>query len=150
MPFEQTRDVIERARSFHRELAAIYHRLERDADREKARMLLDYLAAHEERMEQRLSQFEEETAAGILNAWYARPPSDDLTAKLTNIELRPDLPLCGIVCAALRLDEALLRLYRQAADAAPTAEVREVFESLLEEGKAERAKLVFGLFEPDV
>ncbi len=150
MPFEQVKDVIERAKAFHRQLAERLHQCEKEADREKLRMVLDYLAGHEERMEQRLAQIEAATASQILATWYQYPPAPEVVERLAKIEVRPGMSPSDLVCAALQLDEQLLKLYRAAADAAPTPVVREMFESLLEEAKQERAQLVFGLFQPDV
>lgn len=150
MPFEQTRDVIEQARDFHRQLADLFHRIERESDRERIRMLMDYLAAHEERMERRLAAFETDTARPLLDKWYQYPPPEDIARALQQVRLSPDMSVPEIVCAALHLDEQILRLYRWAADSAPSPEVREVFESLLAEHKEERRRLVFGLFVPDL
>ncbi|MCX7818399.1 MAG: hypothetical protein N2652_04200 [Kiritimatiellae bacterium] len=150
MPFEQTRDVIERARAFHRQLAERFHRIERQSDRERIQMLMDYLAAHEERMERRLAAFETKSARSLLDMWYQYPPPDDVVRALEQIRLSPDMTIPEIVCAALHLDEQILRLYRWAADSAPSPQVREVFEALLNEHKEERRRLVFGLFVPDL
>lgn len=148
MPFEQTRDVIERARAFHRDLADRFHRMEREADRDKVRMLLDFLAGHEERMERNLAAFENATAASMLDTWFAYPLPDDLCQSAARISLTAEMSVPEIISAALQLDECLQGLYRYAAEAAPSPEVRDLFLSLLEEAKAERAKLMFGLAEP--
>lgn len=150
MPFEQTRDVIEHARAFHRQLAQLFHRIEHDTDRERLRMLMDYLAAHEERIERRLAAVQSETARPVLDTWYQYPPPDDIARALLEVRLTPDMTVSEIVCAALHLDEQILRLYRWAADSAPSPDVREIFEALLAEHKEERRRLVFGLFVPDL
>jgi len=150
MPFEQTRDVIERARQFHRQLAEFYHRVESEVDRERVKMTIEYLAAHEERMERRLAEFETATGRRILDTWYQYPPDDTIRAALAATEIRSDMSVTEAICMALDLDEHLLRLYARAADAAQSAEVRDAFETLLEEGKKERSKLVLDLFEPDL
>lgn len=150
MPFEQTRDVIEKARAFHHDMAAFYHRVEHVVEKERVRMVLDWLASHEERMEAKLAEVESSTAKRILDSWYQYPPDATVRDAITRIELRPDMRAQDVICMALHLDENLLRLYKRAAEAAPMGEVREVFESLLEEGKRERAKLVLDLFEPEL
>lgn len=150
MPFEQTRDVIEKARDFHRQLAAFYHRLESMVDRERVRMTLEYLAAHEERMELRLAEFEASTGRRVLDAWYQYPPDDSIREALATANIHADISAPDAICMALDLDENLLRLYAKAANAAQHAEVRDAFETLLEEGKKERSKLVLDLFEPEI
>lgn len=150
MPFEQTRDVIEKARAFHRDMAAFYHRTEAVVERERVKMVLDWLASHEERMERKLAEVEASTAKRMLDSWYQYPPDADVQQAVARIEVRPDMRAQDVICMALHLDETLLRLYKRAADTAPMSEVRDVFESLLEEGKKEREKLVLDLFEPEL
>lgn len=149
MPFEQARDVIEKARSFHRDLAAFYHRIGGVVDRERVQLLLEYLGEHEERRERQLAEFERRTPATMLDTWYQFPPETRIQEALQRIHIRPDMSVAEAVCMALQLDESLLRLYRQAADSAPIEHIRETFLRLYEEGKKERSKLVGDLFEPE-
>ncbi|MBM4156182.1 MAG: hypothetical protein FJ221_14325 [Lentisphaerae bacterium] len=150
MPFEQTRDVIDKARAFHHDMASFYHRVEHVVEKERVRMVLDWLASHEERMEGKLAEVEASTAKRVLDSWYQYPPDATVQDAVARIEIRPDMRAQDVICMALHLDENLLRLYKRAAEAAPMGEVREVFESLLEEGKREREKLVLDLFEPEL
>lgn len=150
MPFKQTRDVIEKARAFHSDLGAFYHRLEAVVEREKVKMVLDWLATHEERMERKLAEVESSAAKGVLDAWYQFPPDATVKEAIGRIEIRPDMRAQDVICLALHLDENLLRLYKSAAEASQAREVRGIFESLLEEGKKEREKLVLDLFEPEL
>ncbi len=150
MPVEQMRDVIEQARTFHRQLAELFHRIERESDRERIRMLMDYLSSHEERMERRLAAFQTETARKLLDECYAYPPPEDIVQAFQQVRLSAEMSVPEIICAALHLDEQILRLYRWAADSARSPEVREVFEALFTEHKEERRRLVFGLFVPDL
>ncbi len=150
MPFKQTRDVIEKARAFHSDLASFYHRLEAVAEKERVKMVLDWLASHEERMEAKLAEVEASTAKRMLDSWYQYPPDATVQEAVARLDVRPDMRAQDVICMALHLDENLLRLYKRAADTASMGEVRDVFESLLEEGKKEREKLVLDLFEPEL
>lgn len=150
MPFKQTRDVIEKARAFHSDLASFYHRLEAVAEKERVKMVLDWLASHEERMEAKLAEVEASTAKRMLDSWYQYPPDATVQEAVARLDVRPDMRAQDVICMALHLDENLLRLYKRAADTASMNEVRDVFESLLEEGKKEREKLVLDLFEPEL
>ena len=150
MPFEQTRDVIEKARAFHHDMASFYHRIEAVVEKERVRMVLEWLASHEERMEAKLAEVESSTAKRVLDSWYQYPPDATVREAIARIEVRPDMRAQDVICMALHLDETLLRLYKRAADTAPMNEARDVFESLLEEGKKEREKLVLDLFEPEL
>lgn len=149
MPFEQARDVIEKARTFHHELAEFYHRIGTVVDRERVQLLLEYLGGHEERRERQLTEFARSTSVSILDTWYQFPPDTRVRDALQKIHIRPDMTVAEAVCMALQLDENLLRLYRQAAEGAPVEHLREAFTRLYEEGKKERAKIVGDLFEPE-
>ncbi len=147
MGLERTRDVLDKARAFHRELSAFYRRMEDRADRERVKLLLDYLSGHERKMEERLAQFEETAARRILDTWYKYAPGDEIREALKLVRVEEGMTAPEIICMALRLDENLLRLYRRAAELAPAEPVRQLFQGLYEEGKKERAHLVLAVFE---
>jgi rubrerythrin len=148
MSFEQTRDVIDRARAFHRDLRDFYRRLEDVAVKERVRILLDYLSRHEQVMEGRLAECEATHDRGVLNTWfkYTPPPIREEIGKFV---IRPDMSAEAVIRMALQFDETLLRLYAHAADLAPTPEVKDLFQQLHDEGRKERAKLVRDAFEPE-
>lgn len=148
MSFEQTKDVIERARLFHRQLRDYYLQLKEVTDKQRVQMLLDYLCLHEEKMERSLSEFEQSTTRGALSTWFMYAPGDETEKVLKSLRIDPDMTSQEVVCTALQLDETLLRLYKQAAELAPREPIRELFRSMYEEGKKERSKLVLNLFEP--
>lgn len=147
MSFEQTRDLIGRARAFHRQLRDFYHGLETVAEKERVRMLLDYLARHEEIMEKHLAEYEAGPGGRVLDTWLKYAPHTEIRKALAEVGIRPDAGFQDVVCTALRLDELLLEMYRKAAEMAPREDVRELFRGLFEEGKRERAKLVMAVFE---
>ncbi len=149
MAFEQVRDVIDRARAFHRELAEFYRRAENTADRERVKLVLDYLVRHERRMGEQLAAFEQGSPRRVLESWFVVSPGATIREEIARIVLRPDMTVSEVVCLALKLDEFLLQLYREASEAASAEPVREAFERLYEEGKIERAKLVLDVFEPE-
>lgn len=148
MSFEQTSDVIEKARLFHRQLRDYYMQLKEVTEKQRVQMLLDYLCIHEERMEQSLSAFKQAVPSGALSTWFMYAPGDETEKVLKTLRIDPDMTSQEVVCTALQLDETLLRLYKQAAELAPREIIRELFRSMYEEGKRERAKLVLNLFEP--
>ncbi len=59
MPVETTRDVIEQARDFHLQLRDFYSRLKEKAQKERLKLLLDYMSAHELQLEENLEAFED-------------------------------------------------------------------------------------------
>ena len=51
MAFETTKDVLDHARDFHRQLSDHYAQLRDKAERERVKMLLDYLSRHEKHLD---------------------------------------------------------------------------------------------------
>jgi hypothetical protein len=58
-PFEQVRDVIDRARTIHRKMGELYDQLGDVAERPRVEMLLDYRGRHERQLEEVISTYEE-------------------------------------------------------------------------------------------
>lgn len=150
MSYEQTRDVIEKARQFHHELQAFYRRSEEGIAKERMRLLLDYLSRHEAWMEAQLDQFEHTAASqAALETWLKFVPPPHITETLAKLRITPEMTSAEVIKLALDLDDHLLNLYRQAAEASPTEDVREVFEKLVAECRRERKRVVRDVYEPE-
>lgn len=130
MPAETVRDVLDRARAFHRELGEFYHQLEDASEKARVKLVLEYLRHHETFMEECLTKFEDGASANVLT-WYKNTPDAATHKCFENLEVRPDMTAEDVMRVALRLDECLIRLYRGMAERAPSAEVRELFDDLL-------------------
>ncbi len=148
MPFEQTRDILEKARGFHRALAAYFERLEQIAPKERVRMVLEYLRRHEQAMDEELKSFEAHAARPVLESWFKYAP-ESVQEAIQRLEIRADMTVEEVVDIALKLDEQLLALYGHAARLAPDAAVRELFSNLHREGLRERARILRAVNEPD-
>jgi rubrerythrin len=149
MPFEQARDMILRARAFHRELGEFYARVEDVVQKERVKLLLEYLVEHERRMIEHLEAIQEGLPPDVLNTWMQYPPDAPLPPTMDDLRISPDATASDVICMALDLDERLLKMYKELAVYAPSAEVREAFLSLYQEGCQERSKLVLDMFEPE-
>ena len=147
MAIEQTKDILERARTLHRELSDFYQRLKDDTQRERVKMLLDYLSRHESLMDERLKEYEESAARSLLDTWYKIAPAQEIRRTMENLNLHPDMSVAEVLDIALRLDEVLIELYKQAADLAPAEDVRALFSQLWAEAQKERARMVLDVFE---
>ena len=149
MAFEQTRDVLDKAKKFHHELQAFYRTTEETAGRERVRMVLDYLAQREAALEAQLAEYERVTSSAVLDTWFTYAPAQHIGEALARVRLRTDATVPEVLGMALQLDESLLQLYRQSAEVAPTETHRELFMRLYEEGRQARTCLVLALFEPE-
>jgi rubrerythrin len=136
--FERTRDVLEHARVFHKQLSELYHQLEGKAERERVRMLLDYLSRHEKHLDESLASYEEEASRMVLDTWFQYTPEADTSQLLAQIKLQPGMSVSDVVRVALRLDDYLVDLYRSMAEHSDIPEVREVFTNLLDMERQEK------------
>lgn len=148
MPVERTRDILEQARRFHRDLAAYYERLESTVQKERVRMLLEYLRRHELALEREIANYEESARKALLELWYKCAPAD-FGVSLADIGFPPDPSYEEVVDLALKMDERLLELYERAARLAPDPRARELFSALHAEGLRGRARLLRDVFALD-
>ncbi len=150
MSFEQLRDIIARVRGVHRELAEFYNNLEAVVEKERVRMVLEYLSQHERKLENSLREFEESAGKNILNTFFKYAPNCSIREAIQCIEVHSEMSVDEVVCMALRLDEMLLRLYRETAECAHAEEVKSTFLTLYEDGKKDRARVVTAIFSFDL
>jgi rubrerythrin len=144
MSFETTKDVLEHAREFHRDVSEFYGRLTKQPQKERVKILLEYMSRHEKHLEESLAQYEEGVSEKILNTWFQYPPPKetlDLCKKMT-IEGNENLTVEQVIKMALELDECLVNLYKAMIESAETEEVKEVFENLLAMEKQEEMDMV--------
>lgn len=146
MAFEQVRNVIDRARMFHLEIADFYKQLEDRVDKEKVQIILEYLSRHERVLEQHLKQFEDDADRNVLDTWFKYAPSDEIRKTIEELVIRPDMSPADVVEMALKLDDTMLHLYKHAADVAAVDEVKDVFMNLYDEGRRARENMVLAVF----
>lgn len=139
--YVQVRDLIERVRALHSDLAAYYHQLSDRAEQARLRLLLDYLSTHEENLQESLADYEDEGAASVLDTWVDRRHSEDLIAACAALPEEPDMSLDSITHIAFDVDACLMRFYRDLSQKADSEEVRETFRDLLASEEAELRRL---------
>lgn len=149
MAYDQVRDVLDRARRFHHESSERFAQLREETGDERMRLILDYLGQRAQALESQIAEYERAAAPTLLDAWVTFAPAARLNEELAQIRVPPGATVPELVRAALRVDEGLLHLYREAARQAPNEDVREVFIRLLAEGEQELSRLVQAVFEMD-
>ena len=149
MPLEQARDVVIQARTFHQDLSLFYRKLEHHAQRERVKLLLEYLVDHEKRMVEHMEALQEILPSAVLDTWFKNAPPMPAPVSMDTAGISPDMTPAEVICMALDLDERMLKVFKHVALQSPVQEVREAFLSLYEEGVRERNKLVLDMFEPE-
>lgn len=131
MPFDQTKDVLDHARKFHRRLSDFYEDLKESASRERTRALLDYMSRHERYLDDCLAEFQEEVDKNVLDSYFQYGSDASKLSGISNFEIKDDMGIDDVVAAAMHFDACLIRFYREMAQKARTPKVKEVFENLL-------------------
>ncbi len=140
MAFETVRDVLEFLRQFHRDLARVLESAGGHVAEERKRILLNFVRRHQENMEACLAECEEEAGADIVNTWIKYVPQAPECRCFEKISWTADMPLEDLVARVREVDGCLLKLYSQLADKAPTPEIQELFNSLLEKERNESTR----------
>lgn len=144
MTFETTKDVLDHAREFHGQVGEYYRQLGEKNQKERVKMLLEYMSRHEKHLEENLARYEEDVSGRILNTWFQYPPPPDMLKTCVNLNLegKENLTVDEVIELALKIDDCLIQLYQQMAAESEFEEVKEVFNNLLEMEKQQEMDLV--------
>lgn len=141
MRFRQTRDVLHHAERLHLEICDLYHRQAEQSEKERIKLMLDYMSQREKELAKALETFTEETSQNILDTWF-QFADDEERLKWPDCALPTEVPADDVLGVALRLADCFINLYRDIATHADSEDVRRVFESLLASEEQEKHKLV--------
>lgn len=131
MRFKQIKEIIEHARSFHRLIADYYHQLGEQTERERMKMLLQYLEQHERTAEKALADYETDASQKMLKSWSKYSACEDKLSTLKNMLSDSATSPEDVIRMAIGLDECLLSMYRELVDTGNDPDVTEALENLL-------------------
>lgn len=142
--FEQVKDVLDYGRQLHADLSGFYESLNERKQQVRVRMLLDYLSRHERHLEETVERFEDESKKQVLDTWMQYAPSIDVSGMIDtqSANVHGDMSVDEVVQIAIRFDDALVELYREAAQEADVDRVKDVFCNLVELESNEKLKMV--------
>jgi hypothetical protein len=140
--YEQTRDVLAGAEAFHRQISEYYHRVSDQSSQQRIKMLLDYLSRHEQQLADSLADYEHDASQAVMDTWFQSKHKMDICAVLKDVEISPDMSVDDVVDVGLKVDECLIAMYRDLAESAPSEDVRNVFQNLLDMEEEEKRRLV--------
>lgn len=142
MSNEQTRDILEHARQFHRQVSEFYDQLSSQAEKERIKMLLEYMSRHEKNMAKTLEKFERSAPKRLMGACYKvglqfRPCSE----VVRDLNVSSDMSVDDVLQMGLEFDDCLIAVYKDRAESAPDEKVRGVFQNLVELAQKEKRLL---------
>ncbi|MBN1543629.1 hypothetical protein JW992_15915 [candidate division KSB1 bacterium] len=130
--FQTTRDVLDFARCFHHRLADYYQKLSDSSNEERMRMLLDYMAYHENGIEAILARYKEDASHKVLDSWFQFTEEESFSLPCEEEKIQPHLSVDRVIEHALEIDDCLIRLYRMLVECSRCDSVRDLFANLLE------------------
>ena len=142
MAFKTIREILDYAKTYHRRLGDYYARLRDVADKERMKILLDYMSRHEAHMQKYLADYEQEAAKKVLDTWLKYSPVKAEAHSLKDIALNPDMSIEDVIKMSMKLDGCLVDIYREMAQRSPSQECKDLFNDLLEMEKQEEIKCI--------
>jgi len=142
MSIKQTRNVIDYARNFHKELSEFYHNLSDQTDKARIVMLLDYMSSHEKHLEESIAGYEEHAATKIFDTWVQFTPELEPLKCNANMQLEIDMTVDDIITIAVKFDDCLIDLYQKLSESAQSLELKKVFGKLLDMENQEKIKMI--------
>ena len=142
MPYKKTHDILDCAKAFHRQISELYHNLSAEAEKEKVKMLLDYLSRHEKNLAKKIEGCEEDASRKILKNCFKLMPNVSVANCFEDMEVTPSMSVDDVIRLALSFDDWLVDLFTEAARNSQSEELRDVFNSLLVSEKEEEIVLL--------
>lgn len=131
MSFNQTRDLLDVARQFHLNLAALYGKMLDRAATAEAQALIGTLIDHEAVLEQRLREYEEEVSSNILDTFFKYVV--DQHQKCFQEYVLPDsMSSMDVIQATRHFDQCLGDFYKEMAQKSLSEHVRDVLLNLMQ------------------
>ena len=130
MAVEQIRAILDHVRDFHEQVSEYYHRLADAAGQTRVRLLLDYMAQHEQRLADSMAEYEASASSQILGTWLQSTGQTDIRDSLHDFEIHPNMSVDEVTEIGLGVHQSLVDLYRNLAESAEPESVRELFASL--------------------
>lgn len=131
MAFNQTRDLLDHAWEFHRDLACFYENIQEIATNERTRELLENLIDHEQKLGKGLKAYESEVSDNILDTFF-KYVIDGRLELIGDYPVPDEVDTGYVLEAARHFDEQLGSFYKAMARKALSEQVREVLLNLME------------------
>ena len=139
--YENTRHVLQEVKRFHIELSQMYERL---ADRtccERTRMLLTYMQRREQKLAAALAFYEDVAPDAALDAWFQIPFPENLDDFLRLVSTDVAMDVMQAQQLISRADAFLIALLEHVASKVNAAEVKALFDDLLDIERQEEKAL---------
>lgn len=138
---QTAKDVIEQTKAFHKRLGTFYKELSDKADKERVKLLLEYMSRHHDSLASVMDEYEAEVSEHILNTWFMYVRKECDFSPFFDAELSPDMTTQEVMALSVDLDRCLLETYEAMIQNDIPDDVSEFFQGLLDMEKREKIKM---------
>ncbi len=131
MSFNQTKDLLDVARQFHINLSSLYETMKDRAKTDETRALIGTLIEHEQVLEERLGEYEDEASANIRDTFF-KYVVDEHKKCFAEYALPESMSSMDVIDATRHFDQCLGDFYKEMAQKSLSEHVRDVLLNLMQ------------------
>ncbi|TIH12839.1 hypothetical protein D0S45_16955 [Marinifilum sp. JC120] len=138
---QTAKDVIEQTRAFHNRLVSFYKDLSYQVDKERVKILLEYMSRHHENLVGIMDEYESRISEQVLNTWFMYVNKECDLSPFFSADLGPEMTAQQVMQLAVDLDKCLLETYEAMLQNDIPDDVSAVFQGFVDMEKREKIKL---------
>ncbi len=138
---QTAKDVIEQVKAFHVRLGNFFQKLSEEVEKDRVKLLLEYMSRHHDNLAYIMEEYEESVAKRILDTWVMYVNEECDLSPFFDAKLGPNMTAQEALLVAADLDKCLIETYEAMLQNDIPDDVSEVFEGLLEKEKQGKIKM---------
>jgi hypothetical protein len=131
MRIETTKDILDHSRKFHKIIAEYYNKISEASDKERVKLLLNYLKERENQIEKTISELESSLSNGVLNSWFSYSQCKTNLDELTKLIKKDKTTIEEVIDMFVQIDNCLIDLYTKLCNSTKNSEVQDFFNNLI-------------------
>lgn len=128
--FETVKDVLGNARELHHLAGNLYRQLQGEIKDERAKILLGYMAEHEDKMEDNMVRYESHASQSILMTWMQYTLEETPQRFIDALDVSSTMNVGAVTDLGYKVDSYLVNVFDEITQTAVTNDLRDVFQSL--------------------
>ena len=142
MKFEQIKDIIDHAKSFHQLIGEYYQSLKEKSENPRLEILLDYLIEHERNLQDRLTEYGMNAPKKVMKTWFQFATCDERFHQLKSSLGADEVSAEDVVVKTICLYDCIIQDFENLAKNAEIDEIRDVILSIAAMERKEQRKIV--------
>lgn len=143
MPIETIKDVLDWGRRLHEELASIYQGASAESDDERTRLLLNYIADHENRLAEIIANYEKHDTTGKVDSWMRDYlEKNPFMAGMREVVTFNPMDSDSVLQATVAAHQQMIKMYRDLAENAKTDRLESLFANMADMEAHELMRMV--------